>query len=332
MSEHRNSSLSFVLTVIIAIIIGLGLVFAFIYWDKNKTKDSNSTGTSTKEDARSDGIIEVPSEVSKIQDAIAMAVDGDTIKIAAGTYKDGVTNNGLSSVARIDKAITLEGAGRGKTILDGGEKVMFGIFVTDGIKSKVVIKDMTLRNFENNGINALNKLVEVSGMTISDNGNQGAYFKSSTHDAKFFNNIVVNNGFDGVRGERSGIEVYNNTIVGNGTGISFVLTDTDIKATSLGIYNNIITDNDDYGILYDYPAYPKDAVVDHNNVFGNGKAAYYQFKNNERTKSSKATPTPGTGELAQDPKFADEDNYVLPEGSKLLTASRSGGEIGVYGK
>lgn len=332
MSESGSKSFGTILTVIVAIVIGLGLVFGFIYWDKNQNSNS-ADDAEEKQTASSDGVIEVPSEVSKLQDAIEMAKAGDTVKIAAGTYKDETKFNGLSAVLHVDKAITIEGAGRGETMLDGLSKVMYGVFVPDSVEGKVVIKNMTIKNFENNGVNALNEVIEVSGMTITDNENQGAYFKSSTNKAKFFNNIVANNRFDGVHGERSGIQIFNNTIVGNGsTGVSFVLTDTDTKATSPEIFNNIIAENDDYGILYDYPPYPQDAIVDHNNVFGNGIAAYFQFKNNERTKSGKVTPTPGTGDLAQDPKFVDEVDYKLPIGSKLLTASRSGGEMGVYGK
>lgn len=330
---NESGSKGLVLTIVIALVIGLGLIFGFIVWDKKQGTPTNSSSEDNDGATSEDRIIEVPKDVSKIQDAVAQAKDGDTIKVAAGTYSDGVTVNGLSSALRIDKAITIEGTGRDTTILDGKGRVAYGIFIEDGVKDKVVIKDMTIENFENNGVHALNALVEISGMTIANNGNQGVYLKGSTHEASFHNNIVTNNRFDGVHAERSGIQIYNNTIVANGTaGISFVLTDTATKETSPEIYNNIVTDNGDYGILYGYPPYPKDAVVDHNNIFGNGKAAYFQFKNNEHTKSGKVTPTPGTGELAVDPKFVDEIEYKLPDGSKLLTASRTEGEIGAYGK
>ncbi len=326
--EKKNRGL--LLTIVIAVLVGGALIAGFVFWDKSQNT-STENNSETNESASSNKTLEVAAG-AKIQDAIDSAKAGDTIKVAAGTFSDGSTLNGLSAVIRIDKALTIEGAGRDQTILDGKDKVAYGIFVADGVDGKVVVKDMTIQNFETNGVQALNKEVEISGMTIADNGNQGAYFKGSTHDASFHNNIVTNNRFDGVYGERSGIQIYNNTIVANGTaGISFVLTDTATKATSPEMFNNIISDNAEYGILYGYPPYPKDAIVDHNNTFGNGKANYFQFKNNEHTKSGKVTPTPGTGELSQDPKFVDEIEYKLPAGSKLLTASRSGGEIGAYG-
>lgn len=333
MNENKKSVFATVLTIVIAVILGAALIFGFIYWDKNNNSNSSSDDAKKSSGADSDGVIEVPSEISKIQDAVDAAKAGDTVKIAEGTYSESTTSNGIISTVRIDKALTIEGAGRGKTILDGKDRVSYGVFIADGIEGKVVVKDLTIQNYEMNGVNGLSKLVDVSGLTISGSGNQGAYFKSATHESAFHNNIVVESQFDGVRGERTGIQIYNNTIVGNGTaGISYVLTDTDVKATSPEMFNNIIADNGTYGILYDYPPYPKDAVVDHNNVFGNTTAAYFQFKNNERTKSSKVTPTPGTGELATNPSFVDTTEYMLPEGSKLLTASRSGGELGAYGK
>ena len=47
---------------------------------------------------------------SRIQDAVDAAVNGDTIEIAAGTYREQVTVNG--------KDITLHGAGSGQTIIE----------------------------------------------------------------------------------------------------------------------------------------------------------------------------------------------------------------------
>ena len=47
---------------------------------------------------------------SKIQAAVDAAVNGDTIEIAAGTYREQVTVDG--------KDITIHGAGAGQTIID----------------------------------------------------------------------------------------------------------------------------------------------------------------------------------------------------------------------
>lgn len=320
---------STLLLVLIAIALGVGIVFGFIWWDKNH---SGSDKEKEVEKVVSDKVIQVPSEVGKIQDAIDAASDGDTIKIAAGTFRDLTTENGIIAGIRVTKALTIEGAGRDKTIVDGHESGSYGIFIPQSVTGKVVIKDMAIVNFKNDGVFTQNKLFDISGLSITASGNRGAYIKDASHDSKFHNNIVYANRFTGVHSEKSGVQIYNNTIANNGTtGISFVLTDTSTKTTSPEIYNNIITGNADYGVLYFNPAFPKDAVVDHNNVFANG-ASYFEYLNNERTKTRAVDPTPGTGNLSQDPKYIDLESFVIPDTSSLKKASRSGGEIGVYGK
>ncbi len=315
------------LMVVIAAALGAAMIVGFVWWDKNY----NHSSSSQTEETADDGVVEVPADVAKIQDAVNQAKAGDTIKIAAGTFTDASTTNGISSIIRVDKALTIEGAGRDKTILDGKRKVMFGIFVPEGISGKVVIKDMTIKNFENNSIDALNKTIEVSGTTLSGNGNQGAYFKDSSSSSKFYNNIVADNTFLGLQIEKSAVKIYNNTIANNGTvGISLVVTDTNPKGTSPEIYNNIVTGHSRYGLLYTNPAFPQDAVVDHNNMFANG-AAYFEYLNNEQTKKKAVNPTPGTGNVAVDPNYTD-DSFKLPANSSLKKASRSGSELGAYGK
>ena len=49
-------------------------------------------------------------DFSTIQAAVTAAANGDTISVAAGTYREQVTVDG--------KAITLQGAGRGQTIIE----------------------------------------------------------------------------------------------------------------------------------------------------------------------------------------------------------------------
>jgi hypothetical protein len=59
------------------------------------------------------GTINVPADYPTIQQAIDAAVNGDVILVASGTYKENVDLKG--------KSITLQGKGRGKSILDGSK-------------------------------------------------------------------------------------------------------------------------------------------------------------------------------------------------------------------
>ena len=65
------------------------------------------------------GTINVPGDYANIQDAIDNATAGDTINVSAGTYVPSNLSWDGTGFLRINKSITLKGAGSGLTIIDG---------------------------------------------------------------------------------------------------------------------------------------------------------------------------------------------------------------------
>jgi predicted outer membrane repeat protein len=73
----------------------------------------------------------------KIQDAVNAAWDGDTIKVNAGTYVENV---------HIDKSLTLEGAAKGETLIDGNKAGSVFTIGKSNPKVDVILKDITITN------------------------------------------------------------------------------------------------------------------------------------------------------------------------------------------
>lgn len=105
--------------------------------------------------------INVPADYATIQAAINAAADGDTIMIAAGTYHQGLN---ISS-----KHLTLQGAGKTTTFLDGTGLAVRGIYAHADVGHTTTITGLTVQNFGNTGvfIQAMNGL--ISGCAILNN-------------------------------------------------------------------------------------------------------------------------------------------------------------------
>jgi predicted outer membrane repeat protein len=113
--------------------------------------------------------IDVPAEYPAIQTAINAAASGDVISIDAGTYRENVT---------LKNGVTLQGAGMGVTIIDGGASASC-IYVTGSAISTTRIQDLTVTNGEAGngggiqlgGENACEiRRVEVRGNTATTRG------------------------------------------------------------------------------------------------------------------------------------------------------------------
>ena len=321
-----SKALSLVLAVIL-IAMGIGLFYGYTVFQKLTNFGSGSQTTTSTTSAIT---IRVPEDAKTLSEALTQADDGDTIVLAAGTYSDPIVDNGLNVGVGIHKALTIQGAGRDKTILDGKLKSQHGIYIPQ-IDKKIVVKDMTVQNFAGNGAEIYGANVTVSGVTFKNNQNRGVALHFSSRESVFKNNIITGSKFTGLYTEKAAVQIFNNTLVGNGdTGIHIVVADTDPAGTAPTIYNNIVGVNTSYGILYEHPAFTEKVTVDHNDVYGN-KNNYFENLNNEKTKTRATTPKPGTGSLSAVPQFADTATYKLAETSTLKTAGREGAEIGAYG-
>ena len=83
----------------------------------------------------SSATIDVPGDFATIQEAIDASVDGDRIRIAAGTH----TENGIV----VDKGLTIFGAGIGTTVIDADNPVAIVFLI---VADNVTIRDMTVQN------------------------------------------------------------------------------------------------------------------------------------------------------------------------------------------
>lgn len=132
--------------------------------------------------------IHVPADVSTIQGAIQSAANGDTILVAAGTYRENIDFLG--------KAITVEGASATTTILQGGSAPGAVVKFTSGEGRSSVLSNLTIEG----GVPA----------TVPDAGGVLIYRASPTIQ----NNIIQNNIGCGIGGYDSSPLIAGNLITG----------------------------------------------------------------------------------------------------------------------
>lgn len=203
--------------------------------------------------------IQVPAEAPTIQDAIDDAIAGSTIEVAPGVYDEAV------SVYRDD--ITIVGADRFRTVLDGGGDRTNGIVVTgDG----VTIKRLTVRDHVGSGI----VVDHVRGYTIKkvdliNNSTYGVLAYDSYHgditqsfgwgsgDAAFYigscsgcstvvTDVVARRNYMGLAATNvTGLVIQSSTFSDNGLGIAILSEPGSVYAASRSatLIDNDISDN-----------------------------------------------------------------------------------------
>jgi hypothetical protein len=119
---------------------------------------------------------------NSIQTAINSAAEGDTIVLAAGTYNETVT------IAK--DGLTIQGAGSGSTILDGGGSALPVISI-NGAKN-VSIKGLTIQNGYD-GVNASNGASLTVENSILKNNNDDGLDIQNNCIAKFIGTLTAKN-------------------------------------------------------------------------------------------------------------------------------------------
>ena len=178
-----------------------------------------------------------------IQAAIACSLDGDTIIVAAGTYFE----NGIN----IDKSLTIQGAGPGTTIVDGGGGG--GVFSVG--QFTVVMSGMTIRNgwaaYGGGVFNVFGDLTMIN-CTVADNGGAtygggiGNYGTLKMIDCTVGPNNTATDEGGGIINEGGDVTLTNCTISGNtvsGSGVGIGGGGIYNKGGTVTLTNCTVSDN-----------------------------------------------------------------------------------------
>jgi len=148
-----------------------------------------------------------PADFTRIQDAVEAADPGDTIEVASGTYYEHLT---------IDKGLSLVGADRSTTIIDGSNSGTVVYISADD----VYVSGFTIRYsglyFDYNGIRLdSSSNIVISGNVITNN-TWGIWLEQASNNA-ISKNIMANSSESGIYLGASNNNVVNSNTITNNT-------------------------------------------------------------------------------------------------------------------
>jgi parallel beta-helix repeat protein len=278
--------------------------------------------------------INVPADYSTIQSAIDAAINGDTISIANGTYKENIViNKGVKLISAVHYSLTvIDGQGSDSAITVNG--------ADDFSIQKLTIKSQNQKAIYCPGTNKTKGIIK----NVIINDSKWGIYAENNCDLKIYNNILYNNRSSDNK-DGGGIflkdnsafgfvaEIKNNTIDDNHHGIWS-------ENSSVKIINNIVSSNMGSGSSTGINR--KDGTMDnsYNDVWSNG----YDYAGRSPV---------GEGSISVEPKFvgARQRDYRLTRGTsatqspcidtghpniiyndgKLLSSSVERADIGAYG-
>ncbi len=187
--------------------------------------------------------ITVPTDVSTIQGAIDVSIDGDVIEILAGTYYETINFNG--------KSITLRSTNPNfwgiieKTIIDANDNDANVVTFNNGEDANSILEGLTLTGGKYGVFCDSSSSPTMSKCIIEDNSAHGIYCLSGA--PLVTNSIIRHNNDDGIYSAASTPPtITNNIIYENNNGIGF-----DFATSAALIRNNTILYNDSNGIYVD---------------------------------------------------------------------------------
>lgn len=188
-------------------------------------------------------------DFTRIQDAVDVASDDDTIHVYNGIYNENVD---------IRKSLTLTGENRTNTIIDGGGSNCISVRANNTAISGFTVRNgregILLCGDSNIATNNVAKLNNLSGIRL------GTYIMPPILDpctnSVVSNNIVISNGYPGIDLFYS----YNNTIINNSVSLNeLVGIDLDYSDNNT-VINNVIVNNNGDGIEL-YPSSNNNTVI-----------------------------------------------------------------------
>ena len=249
-----------------------------------------------------DGVIYVPGEIATIQGAIDVAVNNDSILVAAGTYRENIDygNKTLTIIGEDRETTIIDGNNAGRVVQMAGGTALSNFSIINGSGST---SSSTDSNGRGSAIHATGS-ARLNNLIIKDNTHTSLYegvvhLASSTpvNTPRLTNSLIINNAGTGVvchagRTKLSNVTIANNTMAG----IVLRPSSTNVHPT---LINSIVYGNED----------------NKNIVFGDagGNAIDISYSLIQGGQDSITTYTNdtlswGTGNLDVDPLFADTAN------------------------
>ena len=305
-------------------------------------------------------------DITKIQDAINISSDGDTIRVWEGTYYENVV---------VNKAVSMIGNGSGQTAIDaGGDGAvvtisadmvnMSGFHVTGSwfLGTGIKMESNNIHLFGNKCTNNYYSIYlcdsnnnSLANNTVSDNDNRGIYLRYSSNNT-LTNNTITGNGGGIYLTYSSNNTLTNNTVSGNdGSGIKFdesssnTLTYNTITGNGGGIYlstsndntltNNTVSGNDGSGINFDESS---NNTLTNNTVSDNDGSGFSLSRSNDNTLTNNTALendhgiylSNSNGNILIDNTVSDSDErgiyYYNSNGNTLTSNNVSDNEHGFY--
>ncbi|MFA5388896.1 MAG: right-handed parallel beta-helix repeat-containing protein, partial [Candidatus Omnitrophota bacterium] len=268
---------------------------------------------------------------TSINNAIDNATAGQTVNVPAGHFMEQVDLDG--------KAITLDGAEDFGSIIDGDDRISYGIYAHTNETNSTVVKDMQITRTYRDAVYASNSSPVIQKNYIHDsyrgiysNGTSANPLVEENYIVKIIeeNPILIASGGHGtfrknrISGNRSYTYVYpnnasytpvfeNNIIAGN-LSYGFYVRYADTRATFV---NNVIYGNSSYGFRINVaaPTLTNNIVATNyaNGIYchdgGTAGNTYNDVWNNSSANYTGCSA--GTGDISVDPKFTIEANGTI---------------------
>ncbi len=287
-------------------------------------------------------IINIPDDYETIQEGIDASSNGDTVRVASGTYVENIDFSGKNIVVGSWFLDAGDPSYISSTIIDGGAS---GSVVTfeNGEDNTAIINGFTIQNGiagYGGGIYCNSSSPTISNNTISENTANswgGGIFCHSSSPTISNNTLSGNSAFEGggIYCYESSSTINYNTISGNsavnyGGGILFDFSNPTIT-------NNTISENSSNDFGGGIYCYYSSSVITNTIFWGdsapNGPEIYLYASSPVITYCDVQGGWAGEGNIDCDPMFCDPENgnFYLDAASCCVGEGEGGADIGAFG-